>query len=75
VFVYEYINRNFKLFETMSNSGNSGGVSFLGILTALFVGLKLTNYIDWSWWWILSPIWIPICLVIIGFGIFLILKK
>jgi hypothetical protein len=28
------------------------------LLTVLFVGLKLTNYIDWSWWWVVSPIWI-----------------
>lgn len=28
------------------------------LLTILFVGLKLTNCIDWSWWWVLSPLWI-----------------
>lgn len=28
-------------------------------LTILFVILKLTNIIEWSWWWILSPLWIP----------------
>lgn len=33
--------------------------SFLGLLTILFIGLKLTHYIDWSWWWIFAPIWIP----------------
>jgi len=37
-----------------------GGISFFGLLTILFVGLKLTHYIDWSWWWILSPLWIPL---------------
>lgn len=42
----------------MSNSNSSGGGGFLGLLTVLFVGLKLTGYIDWSWWWVLSPIWI-----------------
>ena len=30
-------------------------LSFLSLLTILFVGLKLTHYIDWSWWWVLSP--------------------
>jgi hypothetical protein len=30
-------------------------LSFLSLLTLLFVGLKLTNHIDWSWWWVLSP--------------------
>ncbi|MBP5457930.1 MAG: hypothetical protein J6Y37_15685 [Paludibacteraceae bacterium] len=28
------------------------------LLTVLFVGLKLTDNIDWSWWWVLSPLWI-----------------
>lgn len=28
------------------------------LLTVLFVGLKLTSYIDWTWWWVLSPLWI-----------------
>lgn len=35
--------------------GTSGGVSFLGLLTIVFVVLKLTGYIDWSWWWVISP--------------------
>ena len=30
-------------------------LSSLSLLTLLFVGLKLTHYIDWSWWWVLSP--------------------
>lgn len=42
-----------------SNSG-SGGIGFAGLLTILFVGLKLTGYVDWSWWWVLSPLWIPV---------------
>lgn len=52
---------------------NSGGVGFLGLLTLLFIGLKLTNYIAWSWWWVLSPVWIPLVLVlviVIGYFIF-----
>ena len=42
-----------------SNSGG-GGVGFGGLLTVLFVGLKLTGYISWSWWWVLSPLWISL---------------
>lgn len=38
-------------------SNKSGGVGFLGLLAILFIGLKLTGFIDWSWWWVLSPIW------------------
>lgn len=36
-----------------------GQVGFLGMLTVLFIGLKLTGHIAWSWWWVLSPLWIP----------------
>lgn len=42
---------------------NSGGVGFAGLLTILFVGLKLGGVIDWSWWWVLSPLWIGFALV------------
>ena len=35
------------------------------LLTVLFVGLKLTNYINWSWLWVLSPTWIPIVFIIL----------
>lgn len=37
------------------------------LLTVLFIGLKLGKVIDWSWTWVLSPIWIPVGLFIIGF--------
>lgn len=42
----------------------SGGIGFCGLLTVLFIGLKLTDHIDWSWWWVLSPLWIPLALVV-----------
>ena len=41
-----------------STSSSTGGIGFVGLLTILFIGLKLTGYIAWSWWWVLSPIWI-----------------
>ncbi len=41
-----------------TSSSSSGGIGFTGLLTVLFVGLKLTGYITWSWWWVLSPLWI-----------------
>ncbi len=37
----------------------TAGVGFFGLLTILFIGLKLTGYITWSWWWVLGPLWIP----------------
>jgi hypothetical protein len=43
----------------------SGGIGFAGLLTIVFIVLKLTKVISWSWWWVLSPIWIPIGLSIL----------
>jgi len=34
------------------------------LLLVAFIVLKLTGAIDWSWWWVLSPIWIPLALVV-----------
>lgn len=50
----------------------SGGIGFTGMLTILFIGLKLAGYISWSWWWVLSPIWISFSLFfsIIAVGLF-----
>jgi transmembrane Fragile-X-F protein len=42
----------------------SGGIGFTGLLTILFIGLKLGGVIAWSWWWVLSPLWIPPALVL-----------
>jgi predicted membrane protein len=36
----------------------SGGTGFIGFLTLLFIHHKLIGTITWSWWWVLSPIWI-----------------
>jgi hypothetical protein len=41
---------------------------FLSILTLIFITLKLTGYIAWSWWWVLSPLWIPFA-IILGIGL------
>jgi len=53
----------------MSNENKSVSVNFplFGILGLIFITLKLTGYIAWSWWWVLSPFWIPFALVL---GIF-----
>lgn len=47
----------------MSNSSSSG-IGVIGLLGVLFVGLKLTHYIDWSWWWVLAPFWMGTALVL-----------
>ena len=54
----------------MSNtSKSSNGLGFGTILFLIFLVLKLTNYINWSWWWVTSPLWIPLVIIgIIGIG-------
>ena len=42
----------------INNNRNSGGIGFVGLLTILFIALKLTGFISWSWVWVLSPLWI-----------------
>ena len=37
----------------------SGGIGFCGLLTVVFIALKLGGVIGWSWWWVLAPLWIP----------------
>jgi hypothetical protein len=54
-----------------SKSSTSSGIGFGGLLAIVFITLKLTGYINWSWIWVLSPIWIPILLVIAIIGGFL----
>ncbi len=47
----------------------SGGVSFCGLLAIVFIALKLAQIgpvAEWSWWWVLSPLWIPAALVILS---------
>ncbi len=39
------------------SSTSSGGVGFFGLLAIVFITLKLLGYINWSWFWVLSPIW------------------
>lgn len=38
-----------------SNNASGGGIGFLGLLQIAFIVLKLMDFIDWSWWWVLSP--------------------
>lgn len=48
-----------------SNNSNKGGIGFVGLLTIAFIVLKLTGYIEWSWVWVISPIWIYTILFIL----------
>jgi Flp pilus assembly protein TadB len=40
------------------NNNVGGGIGFTGLLTLIFIVLKLIGVINWSWWWVLSPLWI-----------------
>lgn len=55
------------------------GIGFTGVLTIVFIILKLCNVISWSWLWVLSPMWISlaICIIviIIYFLYYLVLRK
>lgn len=58
-----------------SNTSSSGGIGFVGLLTIVFITLKLTNFIQWSWWWVLSPaligigLWIVVIVGVLGLAI------
>lgn len=49
----------------MNNSKGNSGLSFPGLLTIVFIILKLVNVINWSWLWVLSPLWISVVLTVI----------
>ena len=51
----------------MSSNADAGGVGFFGLLAIVFITLKLCSVIDWAWWWVLSPLWIPLSLGIVVF--------
>jgi len=58
----------------MSDS-TSGGIGFFGLLFIVFLILKLTDTIAWSWWWVSAPLWAPlgialgVCLIVIIVGV------
>ena len=49
-------------------------INFAGLLTLLFIGLKLTGYIAWSWLWVLSPLWISVAVFLLNIAIVAALK-
>lgn len=50
-------------------------IGFNGLLTIVFIALKLMNYIDWSWWIVLAPLWVPFVLVSLLVCITLLVKQ
>lgn len=55
----------------MSNATTSGsnGIGFGTVLFLVFLVLKLTAVIDWSWWWVTAPLWIPVALMAVIYAI------
>lgn len=51
------------------------GLSFLDLLAIVFIVLKLLGKITWSWWWVLSPIWIPLVIIIVSIIVLLIIAR
>lgn len=41
------------------NNSSAGGIGLIVLMAIMFITLKLTGVIGWSWWWVLSPLWIP----------------
>ena len=50
--------------DTNTSNVAVGGTSFLNLLFLTFLVLKLTKVIDWSWWWVTAPLWIPFGLLL-----------
>ena len=61
----------------MDNEGKAsgGGMSFTGVLTIVFIILKLCGVIKWSWIWVLSPLWISLIILIIIIAIAMLWTK
>ncbi len=59
----------------MKDSGNNYGIGFCGLLTIVFIVLKLIGVITWSWVWVLSPLWISWLVAILLIIILLIIKR
>jgi hypothetical protein len=52
----------------------SSGFGLGWVLFIVFMVLKLTKNIDWSWWWVTSPLWLPLVVLIVFAGIFVFIK-
>lgn len=57
------------------HSTTVGGIGFTGLLTIVFITLKLLGFITWSWVWVLSPIWIDAILLVLLLAVLIILDR
>ena len=56
----------------MDNKAKQGGLGIVSVLTIIFIVLKLLGVVQWSWIWVLSPIWISAVIVVVVFSVILI---
>ena len=49
----------------MDDKNKSSGINFLELLTVAFIVLKLCGVINWSWVYVLMPLWLPIVLLLL----------
>lgn len=55
------------------SSSSSSGIGFTGLLTIVFIVLKLIGKISWSWWWVLAPTWVPLAILLAILGVVLVI--
>lgn len=59
----------------MRENNSNSGIGFVGLLTIVFIVLKLTKVISWSWLWVLSPLWISLVIGILLIIIYFIIVR
>ena len=64
----------YDIYNKKTPKTTKNGINFLELLLIAFIVLKLCKVITWSWWWVLSPIWIPLCLFLIFIIVISIIK-
>lgn len=59
----------------MRKTESNGGAGIGTILFLIFLVLKLTDVIDWSWWWVTAPVWIPASIAVVAFFLLTVVRR
>lgn len=57
------------------SSSKSSGIGLTGVLFVVFLVLKLCHVIDWSWWWVTAPLWIPVANIVVILMVYALYKQ
>ncbi len=57
-----------------NSSSSSSGIGVGGLLLVAFIVLKLCGVITWSWWWVLSPLWIGFAIAVVILFFYILFK-